>query len=136
MDVYIRNYANASDFLQEIDSRISELERRVREIESELQNLKSAADKYRKLQELIKRFRGEFTSSSPIEITGLSLYIDPNPLVKYDILDESRKHMLDLLSVLKKVREVAQAVIKEGGLENLPISVQYKNGVPVKLVLS
>jgi len=37
---------------------------------------------------------------------------------------------------LKKVREVAQSVIREGGLESLRITVQYKNGVPVKLLVT
>jgi hypothetical protein len=138
MDIYsVKTFNDAGQFLSELDAQIKQLEELVKVVETELEGLRPSLERYRRLEELLKKFSGRSGERSPpLEITGLQLYIDPNPVVKYEILEESYKHMVDLLSVLKKVREVAQSVIKEGGLETLKITVQYKNGVPVKLLVT
>ncbi|AAL64838.1 hypothetical protein [Pyrobaculum aerophilum] len=137
MDILtVKTYEDAQQFLSELDRQINDLEALVKAVGDELEKLKPSLERYKRLQDLLKKFSGEAgEKSAPIEITGLQLYIDPNPMVRHEILEESYKHMVDLLSVLKKVREVAQSVIKEGGLESLRIVVQFKNGVPVKLIV-
>jgi hypothetical protein len=138
MDIYsVKIFNDADQLLSELNAQIKQLEELVKAVEAELEGLRPSLERYRRLQELLKKFSGRSgEGSAPLEITGLQLYVDPNPMVKYEILEESYRHMVDLLSVLKKVREVAQSVIKEGGLETLKITVQYKNGVPVKLLVS
>jgi hypothetical protein len=138
MDIYsVKTFSDASQFLSELNAQIKQLEELVKAVETELEGLRPSLERYRRLEELLKKFSGRSGErSTPIEITGLQLYVDPNPMVKYEILEESYKYMVDLLSVLKKVREVAQTVIKEGGLETLKIAVQYKNGIPVKLLVT
>lgn len=137
MDVYtVKFYKKAADFIAELDERIKEMEDSVKALGAEVEQLKAVADRYAKLQSLLRKFKpGEGGQSASLEITGLSIYIDPTPLTKYEIYSQSYAHMLDLLSVLKKVREVANTVISEGGLEGAPIAVQYKQGVPVKLIV-
>lgn len=137
MDVYtVKTYSDANQFLSELDQKIRELEESVKALSTELENLKPSLERYKRLQELLRKFStGSSEKSPPLEITGLQLYIDPNPMTRYEILEESYRHMVDLLSVLKKVREVAQSIIREGGLESLKITIQYKNGVPVKLIV-
>lgn len=136
MDIYyIKSYGTAAEFLAELESRIRELEQAVREAEGQLNALRQTADRYRRLQEFIRRFRGGAEQHAPLEITGLQIYVDPSPMSRYELLEESYKHMVDTLGVLKKVKEVAEAVIREGGLEGLGISVQYKNGVPIRLLV-
>lgn len=136
MDVYtLKFYKRASDFLAELDREIADLENSTRALGAEVEQLKSAADKYMKIQNLVKKFGGGETEHPPIEITGLGIYIEPSPSTKYNIYVQSYSHMLDLLSVLKKVREVAGAVIKEGDLSEAPVAVQFKQGVPVKLII-
>ncbi|MEM4673704.1 MAG: hypothetical protein QXK67_03520 [Pyrobaculum sp.] len=137
MDVYsIRSFQSASQFLEELGREINELEDLVKSINTELESIKPLLERYKKLQELLKKFSsGTTEKSAPIEITGLQLYIDPSPITRYEILEESYRHMVDTLSVLKKVREVVQSVVREGGLESLRIFVQYKNGIPVKLIV-
>ncbi|MGC8582959.1 MAG: hypothetical protein ACP5I3_03320 [Thermoproteus sp.] len=137
MDVYtLKFYKKAADFIAELDREISELEESVKALGAEVEQLKAAAEKYSRLQALLKKFKPGEGGQTTIEVTGLGIYIDPSPLVKYDIYSQSYAHMLDVLSVLKKVREVANAVITEGGLESAPIAVQYKQGIPVKLILT
>jgi predicted PP-loop superfamily ATPase len=138
MDIYsAKTFSDAGQFLSELDAQIKQLEDLVKAVGAELEGLKPSLERYRRLQELLKRFSGgSGERSAPLEITGLQLYVDPNPMVMYEILEESYKHMVDLLSVLKKVQEVAQSVIREGGLESLSIMVQYKNGIPVKLIVT
>ncbi|MEM1597982.1 MAG: hypothetical protein QXP31_09335 [Pyrobaculum sp.] len=137
MDVYtLKTYSDASQFLYELDKEIAELENLVKAVNSEIEQIRPHLERYKRLQELLKKFSGGGSEkSAPIEITGLQLYVDPNPMVRSEILEESYRHMVDLLGVLKKVREVAQSVIREGGLENLKIAVQYKNGIPVRLIV-
>jgi len=138
MDIYsVKTFSDAGQFLLELDAQIKQLEDLVKAVGAELEELKPSLERYRRLQELLKRFSsGSSERSAPLEITGLQLYVDPNPMVRYEILEESYRHMVDLLGVLKKVREVAQSVIREGGLESLKIAVQYKNGIPVKLIVT
>jgi type I site-specific restriction endonuclease len=138
MDVFtVKTYEDASQFLSELDKQIKDLESLVKAVGDELERLKPSLERYKRLQELLKKFSSEGSErSAPIEITGLQLYIDPSPMVRHEILEESYRHMVDLLSVLKKVKEVAQSVIQEGGLETLRVSVQFKNGVPVKLIVT
>jgi hypothetical protein len=138
MDIYsVKTFNDAGQFLSELNVQIKQLEELVKAVETELEGLRPSVERYRRLQELLKKFSGKSVEGgAPLEITGLQLYVDPNPAVKYEILEESYRHMVDLLSVLKKVREVAQSVIKEGGLETLKITVQYKNGIPVKLLVT
>ncbi|ABP51290.1 MULTISPECIES: hypothetical protein [Pyrobaculum] len=138
MDVLTaKTYDDARQFLLDLDRQIKELESLVKTVGEEVEKIRPSLERYRRLQELLKRFSGESPErSAPIEITGLQLFIDPNPMVRHEILEESYRHMVDLLSVLKKVREVAQSIIQEGGLEQLKVTVQYKNGVPVKLIVT
>lgn len=138
MDIFtMKTYEDARQFLSELDKQIKDLESQVKSVGDELEKLRSSLGRYRKLQDLLKKFGSEGSErSAPIEITGLQLYIDPNPMVRHEILEESYRHMVDLLSVLKKVKEVAQSVIQEGGLEALRVAVQFKNGVPVKLIVT
>lgn len=132
-----KTYDDARQFLSDLDRQIKELESLVKTIGEEVEKIKPSLERYRRLQDLLKRFSsGSPERSAPIEITGLQLFIDPNPMVRHEILEESYRHMVDLLSVLKKVREVAQSIIQEGGLEQLKVTVQYKNGVPVKLIVT
>ncbi|AFA38420.1 hypothetical protein Pogu_0393 [Pyrobaculum oguniense TE7] len=132
-----KTYDDARQFLSDLDRQIKELESLVKTVGEEVEKIKPSLERYRRLQELLKRFSSESPErSAPIEITGLQLFIDPNPMVRHEILEESYKHMVDLLTVLKKVREVAQSIIQEGGLEQLKVTVQYKNGVPVKLIVT
>lgn len=132
-----KTYDDARQFLLDLDRQIKELESLVKTVGEEVEKIRPSLERYRRLQELLKRFSGESPErSAPIEITGLQLFIDPNPMVRHEILEESYRHMVDLLSVLKKVREVAQSIIQEGGLEQLKVTVQYKNGVPVKLIVT
>ncbi len=138
MDVLTaKTYDDARQFLLDLDRQIKELESLVKTVGEEVEKIRPSLERYRRLQELLKRFSGESPERrAPIEITGLQLFIDPNPMVRHEILEESYRHMVDLLSVLKKVREVAQSIIQEGGLEQLKVTVQYKNGVPVKLIVT
>ncbi len=137
MDVYtIKFYKRAADFVAELDDEIRKLEESVRALGSEIEQLKAVAERYARFQSLLKKFKpGEGVQQAPLEITGLGIYVDPSPLTKYEIYNESYSHMLDLLSVLKKVREVANVVVSEGGLGEAPIAVQFKQGVPVKLIV-
>ncbi|MFN3804280.1 MAG: hypothetical protein ACK4SY_04425 [Pyrobaculum sp.] len=138
MDIYlVKTYTSAIEFLTDLDAQIQELEELVKTTSKEIESLRPLLERYRRLQELLKKFSGGQAERSPaIEITGLQLYVDPNPIERVETLEESYKHMVDMLSVLKKVREVARSVIEQGGLEQLKISVQYKNGVPIKLIIS
>lgn len=137
MDIYTaRTFNSAVEFLAELDREIKELEELVKAVDAELEGIKPQLERYKRLQDLLRKFSGGAPGRSPaIEVTGLQIYVDPNPMVRSEILEESHRNMVDLLAVLKKVREVAQSVIKEGGLENLRVTVQYKNGVPVKLII-
>ncbi|MFN7105729.1 MAG: hypothetical protein ACK4M3_04010 [Pyrobaculum sp.] len=138
MDIYsVKTYNNATQFLTDLDTRIQELEELVKTTSKEIESLRPLLERYRRLRDLLKKFSGGQAERSPaIEITGLQLYIDPNPIERVEILEESYKHMVDMLSVLKKVREVARSVIEQGGLEQLKVAVQYKNGIPTKLIIS
>jgi len=137
MDVYtVKVYESASKFLEDLERQIRELEELTKAAGSELEGIKPQVERYRKLQELLKKFGGGAERGAPIEVTGLQIYIDPNPIVKSEILEEAYKQMVDLLGVLKKVYEVARTVVEEGELGSLKVIVQFKNGVPVKLVVS
>jgi hypothetical protein len=137
MEIYTAKvYASASDFISDLADSISKLESLVNAIDDELKNLKPLTERYKKLQELLKKFGGGAGERGPsLEITGLRLYIDPNPLIMYEMLEESYRHMADLLTVMKKVKDVVETVIKEGGLETLKIVVQFKNGIPAKIAV-
>jgi len=138
MDVYtVKVYDNANKFLEDLERQIKELEELTKAAGSELEGIKPQLERYKKLQELLKKFGGGGAErGTPIEVTGLQIYIDPSPIVKSEILEEAYKQMVDLLGVLKKVYEVARTVIEEGGLGSLKVFVQFKNGVPVKLAVS
>jgi len=137
MDVYtVKVYDSASKFLEDLERQIRELEELTKAAGGELEVIKPQIERYRKLQELLKRFGGSAERGAPIEVTGLQIYIDPNPIVKGEILEEAYKQMVDLLGVLKKVYEVARTIVEEGELGSLRAIVQFKNGVPVKLVVS
>jgi len=137
MDVYtLKFYKRAADFIADLDKEIEELEESVKTLGAEVDQLKAAAEKYAKLHALLKKFGPGEGGQTTIEVTGLGIYIDPNPLTRYDIYSQSYAHMLDVLSVLKKVRAVAYTVISEGGLDSTPIAVQYKQGIPVKLIIA
>ncbi|ABO09155.1 hypothetical protein [Pyrobaculum calidifontis] len=138
MDVYtVKVYDNANKFLEDLERQIRELEELTKVAGSELEGIKPQLERYKKLQELLKKFGGGGAErGAPIEVTGLQIYIDPSPIVKSEILEEAYKQMVDLLGVLKKVYEVARTVIEEGELGSLKVVVQFKNGVPVKLAVS
>lgn len=136
MEIYsIKFYKTAAEFIADLDKTISELEASVKALQPQIEQLKDVAERYRKIQDLLRKFGQREAGAPPLEITGLGIYIDPSPTVKYDIFSQSYAHMLDVLSVLKKVREVASSVIQEGGLADVAIAVQFRDGIPVKLIV-
>ncbi len=138
LGVELRTYRNAGDFLADVDAQIERLEANIKELERRKAELGVRIERFKKISEVIKKLTGgseHHTVESEIEITGLKLYIDPRPVDEYTIVSEALPVMSDRLAVLKKTRELITSILREANLEDVPISVEFRNGVPVKVII-
>jgi hypothetical protein len=137
-DLEIMVFNGVKELLNYVNNQISDLERRIKEIEGMMGDLKVKADKYMALMQMIEEIVGkgqQLPLSAAIELTGLKIIFDPRPIDEYEALDESRKAMVDRLSVLTKVRDILDVITKKlGDKAEVPILVELKMGIPVKII--
>ncbi|KUO81332.1 MAG: hypothetical protein AT714_05240 [Vulcanisaeta sp. OSP_8] len=137
-DLEIMVFNGVKELLNYVNNQISDLERRIKEIEGMMGDLKVKADKYMALMQMIEEIVGkgqQLPLSAAIELTGLKIIFDPRPVDEYEALDESRKAMVDRLSVLTKVRDILDVITKKlGDKAEVPILVELKMGIPVKII--
>ncbi len=138
LSVELRTYRNVGDFLTDVDSQIQRLETYIKELERRKSELEMRIERFKRISEVIRKLTGgseQQAAESEIEITGLKLYIDPRPIDEYRLVSETLPIMSDRLAVLRKSRELITSILREANLEEVPISVEFRNGVPVKVVI-
>ena len=137
-DLEIMIFNGVKELLNYVNNQISDLEKRIKEIEGMMGDLKVKADKYMALMQMIEEIVGkgqQLPLSAAIELTGLKIIFDPRPIDEYEALDESRKAMVDRLSALTKVRDILDVISKKlGDKAEVPILVELKMGIPVKII--
>jgi hypothetical protein len=137
-DLEVMIFNGVKDLLNYVNNQISDLEKRIREIENMMGSLKVKVDKYMALIQMIEEIVGkgqQLPLSTAIELTGLKIIFDPRPIDEYETLDESRRAMADRLSALMKVRDVLDILVKKlGDKAEVPILVEMKMGIPVKII--
>ncbi|MFP3215801.1 MAG: hypothetical protein RXP99_00755 [Vulcanisaeta sp.] len=137
-DLEVMIFNGVKDLLNYVNNQISDLEKRIREIENMMGSLKVKVDKYMALIQMIEEIVGkgqQLPLSTAIELTGLKIIFDPRPIDEYEALDESRRAMADRLSALMKVRDVLDILVKKlGDKAEVPILVEMKMGIPVKII--
>ncbi|MFP3304884.1 MAG: hypothetical protein RXN89_02240 [Vulcanisaeta sp.] len=137
-DLEIMVFNGVKELLNYVNNQISDLEKRIKEIEGMMGDLKVKADKYMALMQMIEEIVGkgqQLPLSAAIELTGLKIIFDPRPIDEYEVLDESRKAMVDRLSALTKVRDILDVISKKlGDKAEVPILVELKMGIPIKVI--
>ncbi|WP_054842300.1 hypothetical protein [Vulcanisaeta distributa] len=137
-DLELMTFNGVKELLNYVNNQISDLERRIKDIEGMMSELKVKADKYMALMKMIEEIVGkgqQLPLSTAIELTGLKIIFDPRPIDEYETLDESRKAMADRLAALTRVRDVLDVIVnKLGDKAEVPILVELKMGVPVKII--
>ncbi len=137
-DLELMTFNGVKELLNYVNSQINDLEKRIRDIEGMMSELKVKADKYMALMKMIEEIVGkgqQLPLSTAIELTGLKIIFDPRPIDEYETLDESRKAMADKLAALTRVKDVLDVIIsKLGDKADVPILVELKMGVPVKII--
>ncbi|WP_243666453.1 MULTISPECIES: hypothetical protein [Vulcanisaeta] len=137
-DLELMTFNGVKELLNYVNNQISNLEKRIKEIEGMMGDLKVKADKYMALLQMIEEIVGkgqQLSLSTAIELTGLKIIFDPRPIDEYEALDESRKAMADRLMALARVRDVLEVIInKLGDKADVPILVELKMGIPVKII--
>jgi hypothetical protein len=137
-DLEIMIFNGVKELLNYVNNQISDLEKRIKEIEGMMGDLKVKADKYMALMQMIEEIVGkgqQLPLSAAIELTGLKIIFDPRPIDEYEVLDESRKAMVDRLSALTKVRDILDVISKKlGDKAEVPILVELKMGIPIKVI--
>ncbi|MCG2862921.1 MAG: hypothetical protein L7H10_03035 [Vulcanisaeta sp.] len=137
-DLEVMIFNGVKDLLNYVNNQISDLEKRIREIENMMGSLKVKVNKYMALIQMIEEIVGkgqQLPLSTAIELTGLKIIFDPRPIDEYEALDESRRAMADRLSALMKVRDVLDILVKKlGDKAEVPILVEMKMGIPVKII--
>ncbi len=137
-DLELMTFNGVKELLDYVNNQINDLERRIKDIEGMMGELKVKADKYIALMKMLEEIVGkgqQLSLSTAIELTGLKIIFDPRPIDEYEALDESRKAMADRLSALMKVRDVLNIIInKLGDKAEVPILVELKVGVPIKII--
>ncbi|GAB6946476.1 hypothetical protein JCM16161A_06060 [Vulcanisaeta sp. JCM 16161] len=137
-DLELMTFNGVKELLNYVNNQISDLEKRIKDIEGMMSELKVKADKYMALLQMIEEIVGkgqQLPLSTAIELTGLKIIFDPRPIDEYETLDESRKAMADRLAALTRVRDVLDVIVnKLGDKAEVPILVELKMGVPVKII--
>ena len=137
-DLELMTFNGVKELLNYVNNQISDLEKRIKDIEGMMSELKVKADKYMALMKMIEEIVGkgqQLPLSTAIELTGLKIIFDPRPIDEYETLDESRKAMADRLAALVRVKDVLDVIVnKLGDKADVPILVELKMGVPVKII--
>ena len=126
-----------------LDDAISDLRRIAERIESQLAEVKRYRDELSRRSQglaniinVLEKLGGSVKlPESFIEITGIRIYIDPRPYEELKILDEAIAYMADKANVIKRAVAVLEELSSKAGLGNVRAYIQYRAGVPVKIVL-
>lgn len=129
-------FSSLTEFINYIDNQIKALEDNISIAEKNIAQLEPRLAGFQSLLDVIKKLVGRenLLLTPVIEITGLKIVIDPNPIDEYDTLKESLDAMRDKLNVLRKVRELIRIIISSAKLD-VPVLVQMRAGVPIKLLI-
>ncbi|MDT7902803.1 MAG: hypothetical protein RQ838_01910 [Caldivirga sp.] len=135
-ELEVMYFTSLSEFMNYLDNQVKTLEDNVNLIEKNIAQLEPRLAGFQSLLGVIKKLVGKenILLTPAIEITGLKIVIDPNPIDEYDTLKESLDAMKDKLTVLRKVRELIRILVTTAKLD-VPVLVQMRAGVPVKVLI-
>lgn len=135
-DIEIVMYDSLSDAIDDlrriaerVESRLAEIRRYRDELSRKGQGLVNIISVLEELGGSVK------IPESFIEITGIRIYIDPRPYEELKILDEAIAYMADRVNVIRKIIVVLEELSSKAGLGSVRAYIQYRAGVPVKIVL-
>ncbi|MGC8606146.1 MAG: hypothetical protein ACP5GZ_00640 [Vulcanisaeta sp.] len=137
-DLELMTFKGVKELLSYVNNQINDLEKRIKDIEDMMGDLKVKADKYMALLQMIEEIVGkgqQLPLSTAVELTGLKIIFDPRPIDEYETLNESRKAMADRLTALTRVKDILEVIVnKLGDKAEVPILVELKTGIPIKII--
>jgi len=135
-EIEIAMYSTLSEAINDLKNLADTLERRVEALKQYRDEIarreKTVATILQILEEAGKEIK---IPESYIEVTGMRIYIDPRPYEELRIIDEALSYMADRVNVIRKAIAVLEELANRAGLSNVRTYIQFRVGVPVKIVL-
>jgi len=137
MSYDLLTFTSVEDFLEYLDTQISQLKAKVDILEKRYAVLKGRAERVRMLEEMLSKLVGEqIKAINEVDFMGIKVVISARAVDELVVVEETLAALRDTLTALIRVRDAISRLAREaktagGGLSLL---VQTLNGIPFKLL--
>ncbi|MEM0042585.1 MAG: hypothetical protein QXP94_02985 [Thermofilaceae archaeon] len=137
MSYDLLTFTSVEDFLEYLDTQISQLKAKVDVLEKRYAVLKGRAERVRMLEEMLSKLVGEqIKAINEVDFMGIKVVVSARAVDELVVVEETLMALRDTLTALTRVREAISRLAREaktagGGLSLL---VQTLNGIPFKLL--
>ncbi|MEM0023326.1 MAG: hypothetical protein QXM80_00900 [Thermofilaceae archaeon] len=137
MSYDLLTFTSVEDFLEYLDTQISQLKAKVDILEKRYAVLKGRAERVRMLEEMLSKLVGEqIKAINEVDFMGIKVVISARAVDELVVVEETLAALKDTLTALIRVRDAISRLAREaktagGGLSLL---VQTLNGIPFKLL--
>ncbi|MEM1521764.1 MAG: hypothetical protein QW407_01715 [Thermofilaceae archaeon] len=137
MSYDLLTFTSVEDFLEYLDTQISQLKAKVDILEKRYAVLKGRAERVRMLEEMLSKLVGEqIKAINEVDFMGIKVVISARAVDELVVIEETLAALRDTLTALIRVRDAISRLAREaktagGGLSLL---VQTLNGIPFKLL--
>ncbi|MEM1690330.1 MAG: hypothetical protein QXF05_02060, partial [Thermofilaceae archaeon] len=133
MSYDLLTFTSVEDFLEYLDTQISQLKAKVDILEKRYAVLKGRAERVRMLEEMLSKLVGEqIKAINEVDFMGIKVVISARAVDELVVVEETLAALRDTLTALIRVRDAISRLAREaktagGGLSLL---VQTLNGIP------
>jgi hypothetical protein len=139
MTTIIRNYNSIEEIAETLDQEIADTKSALGEYLRKLDSIRSLAERSRKIRETVMKLAnkkaGNDETLGEVDLGGLKIVLEPNPIDELAAIEESVKSHQKYLFVLQKAREDLKPLDQLGNTDGLQLMVMEEQGVPQRILL-
>lgn len=137
MSYDLLTFTSLEEFLEYLNTQITQLKTKVDILEKRYSALKAKAERVRILEEMLSKLVGEqIRTINEVDFMGIKVVVSARAVDELVAVEETLAALRDTLTALTRVREAISRLAKEAKVEGggLSILVQTLNGIPFKLL--
>ena len=136
----LKTYNSVEEIARSLDKEIADTKSRLGEYLRQLDELRTLAEKSKKIRETVMKLAGKKNgysneSMGEIDVGGLKIVLDANPVQHVAIIESAVKSHQERLMVLQKARENLKPLDQLGDLAGLNFIVLENQGIPERALL-
>jgi hypothetical protein len=134
----IKEYSSVSEIEESIDKEVAETKTALGEYLRQMDDKRAAGERTQKIFKVVAKIANKkpsSTKSNQIDLNGLQIVLDANPLDELTVIESVVKSHQQRLNALEKARGSLQTLDKAGDTEGIKYLALEKEGIPEQILL-